>query len=352
DHDKADEPLTTVRASFPPREGRTNRHPDWKGRQASDCTANDYSASLTFTMMQPRDSKRAKPLPDPTLIEALDNDLLLRCASYLDADSLARLGRASAAFGIPQAGQQRSLANEAAHQLFRRSATDGERRCLPKNDDESDIGLYRALEQLREPLSFDELAGRGFSPQEHPARVTHTRGHWSTAVSGHVMRGGRHFVEFTIYNDDDQNAPVVGLGVIRPVSLTDGIDLGADWWGNVNPIFVSSSHNPEVSEKLRSQRTAKWGDSNIHCCSYYCSDGDCERTDWDRGEETDYEWHGRENLDGNGTIGLLLDLDEGTLSVFNNHRRLGVMNDGGLSGEYCWFVSVLTSCVISILKRS
>ncbi|EJK58240.1 hypothetical protein THAOC_21654, partial [Thalassiosira oceanica] len=206
--------------------------------------------------MQPRDSKRAKTLPDPTLLDALDSDLLVRCASYLDADGLARLGRASAAFGTPQAGQQRSLANEAAHQRFRRNATDEERRCLPKHDDESDIGLYRALEKLREPLSFDELAGKGFSLQEqHPARVTHTRCDWSTAVSGHVMRGGRHFVEFTITYNADELA-FVHLGVIRPVSLTKDIDLEADWIGNVLPTRVTSRNKHAVSEKLRSQRTA------------------------------------------------------------------------------------------------
>ncbi|EJK48298.1 hypothetical protein THAOC_32919 [Thalassiosira oceanica] len=301
--------------------------------------------------MRPLDSKRAKPLPDPTLLEALDNDLLIRCASYLDADGLARLGRTSATFGTPQAGQQRSLANEAAHQRFRQSATDEERRCLPKHGDESDIGLYRALEQLREPLSFDELVGRGFSRQQHPARVTYTgRGGRSTAVSGHVMRGGRHFVEFAI-NNVGQYAPSVFLGVIRPVSLTSDIDLEADWKWHVYPMYVSSRSNPAVSGKLRSQRTSKWGDSDIHCCSYYCYDGRCRRTDWDT-KETDCEWHGREGLDESGTIGLLLDLDEGTLSVFENNRRLGVMKEGGLSGEYCWFVSVwITSCVISISKR-
>ncbi|EJK51471.1 hypothetical protein THAOC_29350 [Thalassiosira oceanica] len=218
---------------------------------------------------------------------------------------------------------QRSLANEAAHQLFLRSATDEERRCLPKHDDESDIGLYRALEQLREPLSFDELAGSGFSLQEPPALVTHTRRVWSTAVSGHVMRGGRHFVEFTI-TTVDRYPPYVYLGVIRPVSLTNEIDLEADWRGSVNPMSVSSRRH-KVSEKLRSQRTSKWGDSDIHCCSYYCIHGRCRGTDWVSTEETEYEWHGREGLHGSGTIGLLLDLDEGTLSVFKNNRRLGVM---------------------------
>ncbi|EJK61734.1 hypothetical protein THAOC_17725 [Thalassiosira oceanica] len=301
--------------------------------------------------MRPLDSKRAEPLSNSTLLEALDNDLLVRCASYLDADGLAWLGRSSAAFGTPQAGQQRSLANEAAHQQFRQSATDEERRCLPKHGDESDIGLYRALEQLREPLSFDELAGDGFSLQENPARVTHTRLGvvWSTAVSGHVMRGGRHFVEFTITNNSDLYPPCVDLGVIRPVSLTNDIDLVADWRGSVDPVFFSSRYKPAVSGKLRSQRTAKWGDSNIHCCSYYSYNGRCRGTDWDT-KVTYSEWHGCESLDGSGTIGLLLDLDEGTLSVFKNNRRLGMMKEGGLSGEYCWFVSVNSSCAVSMSK--
>ena len=43
-----------------------------------------------------------------------------------------------------------------------------------------------------------------------------------------------------------------------------------------------------------------------------------------------------------GTIGLLLDLDEGTLTVYKNGRRLGVMKDG-LSGEYCWYTSIYSS---------
>ena len=301
-------------------------------------------------MHHPRDIKRANLLPTSTLIEALDNDLLIRCASYLDADSLSRLGRASTVFGSPQDGQRRSLVNEAAHQLFRQSATDEERICLTKYDDESDIGLYRALEKLRQPLSFDELAGHGFRPQEHPARVTHNDfGVWSTAVSGHVMRGGRHFVEFAI-NCGIGPAPtgnIVFLGVIRPVSLSHGIDLEADWGGSVNPVYFE----PELSEKLRSQRTAKWGDSDIHCCSYFCRGGRCFETDWND-EETIDEWHGHEDSDGSGTIGLLLDLDEGTLSVFKNGRRLGEMKGGGLSGEYCWFVSVCSSCDKHVEKSS
>ena len=39
------------------------------------------------------------------------------------------------------------------------------------------------------------------------------------------------------------------------------------------------------------------------------------------------------------SVGLLLDQDEGTLSVYKNGRRLGIMKHG-LSGEYCWLMSI------------
>ena len=133
--------------------------------------------------MQPRDNKRARLLPSATL-DVLDNDLLIRCASYLDADGMAQFGRTSAQFGIPQAGQKRSLVNESALQWFQQSATDEERGCLTKYEGESDIGLYRALESLRQPLCFDWLVGNGFSPQENPASVTHTGFRFSTACQG------------------------------------------------------------------------------------------------------------------------------------------------------------------------
>ena len=296
--------------------------------------------------MQTRDNKRVRLLPGAAL-DALDNDLLIRCASYLDADGLAQLGRTSARFGIPQAGKQRSLANEAAHQRFRQSATDEEKNRLPKYGDESDIGLYRSLESLRKPLCFEMLVGDGFGPQEQPASVTHTGRRISTAMSGHVMRGGRHFVEFEITRDE-QGSQYICLGVMRPVSLTNDMDLNTDWGGQVNPVAVSSSFKPAVSEKLRSQRTPWWGDSNIHCCTYYCNTGDCCWTDWDN-ESRSFAWRGSEGLRESGTIGLLLDLDEGTLSVFKNGRFLGVMKEG-LDGEYSWFVTVVSSCTISISR--
>ena len=89
--------------------------------------------------------------------------------------------------------------------------------------------------------------------------------------------------------------------------------------------------------KPRSQRTAKWG--AVYTAAVTA------RTDWSNGSE----WQVHEGLGGSGTVGLLLlDLNEGTLSVFKNGRRLGVIKDG-LGGEYIWFVPVSSGCTIKAL---
>ena len=128
--------------------------------------------------------------------------------------------------------------------------------------------------------------------------------------------------------------------------------LEADWGGEVNPLVVSSSWKPAIAVKLRSERTAKWGDSNVHCCAYDCGTGQCHWTDWNtRADPIKWRWRGREGLGESDTIGLLIDLDEGTLSVFKSGRRLGVMKDG-LGGEYAWSVTAYSDCTISISKGS
>ena len=35
-------------------------------------------------------------------------------------------------------------------------------------------------------------------------------------------------------------------------------------------------------------------------------------------------------------IGMLLDLDQGSMTVWKNDEKLGVMQAEGLSGPYCW----------------
>ena len=40
-------------------------------------------------------------------------------------------------------------------------------------------------------------------------------------------------------------------------------------------------------------------------------------------------------------IGVLLDLDQGSMTVWKNDEKLGVMVAEGLCGTYCWAVSIV-----------
>jgi hypothetical protein len=52
------------------------------------------------------------------------------------------------------------------------------------------------------------------------------------------------------------------------------------------------------------------------------------------------DWEGMQHARKQGDrIGLLLDLDQGTMTVYKNDERLGVMATG-LSGEYSWAVAL------------
>jgi hypothetical protein len=53
-----------------------------------------------------------------------------------------------------------------------------------------------------------------------------------------------------------------------------------------------------------------------------------------------HDWEGMQRAREQGDrIGMLLDLDQGTVTVYKNDERLGVMATG-LSGEYSWAVAL------------
>ena len=73
-------------------------------------------------------------------------------------------------------------------------------------------------------------------------------------------------------------------------------------------------------------------------------EGHCFYTTYDGACYPSYNhWEGRQNATELGDrIGLLLDLDQGTMTVYKNDERLEVMATG-LSGEYCWAVELFPS---------
>ena len=54
-----------------------------------------------------------------------------------------------------------------------------------------------------------------------------------------------------------------------------------------------------------------------------------------------HDWEGKQNAREDGDrIGMLLDLDQGSMTVWKNDERLGVMVPDGLTGPLCWAVLV------------
>ena len=75
------------------------------------------------------------------------------------------------------------------------------------------------------------------------------------------------------------------------------------------------------------------------CCTYDVIDGDCAYLERGSDDLEYLDWDGMETIEGesDAVIGLLLDLDNGTLTVFKNGRRLGILKDD-LAGNFCWMV--------------
>ena len=124
------------------------------------------------------------------------------------------------------------------------------------------------------------------------------------------------------------------MGVVRPIR-----DVG----------FVKEGEGFDMFNKIYfgdflAQRTDAWV-GNVHYCQLYCYAGD---VDWSDFQE--YKAGGEESFEGfrkGDIVGLLVDLNEGTLSVYKNGRRLGVAKDG-LAGEYCFFSALYHDAEISI----
>ena len=264
---------------------------------------------------------------------ALDINIINYIVSHLPPADLVNVGRTCGRFGLILGGQQRSLANEAARQIFASAASEYESSALPLYDDESEIAWLRQLYFLREPLEFRQLIGKDifYTSTESRSKVSMIDDGCSSAMSNFAMRRGKHCATFNV-SREGAGGFFINVGIVRPLPGWDEKELDV-----FDPAIVNSSGN--VSQDLIAERTERWGTSDVNCCSYWCYDGRCYWSDWsDRG---DARWEGAESLDEAGTIGLLLDLDEGTLTVYKNGRRLGVMKSG-LSGEYCWYTSMFT----------
>ncbi|EJK60811.1 hypothetical protein THAOC_18778 [Thalassiosira oceanica] len=262
-------------------------------------------------------------------LSRVDTSIVAQISSFLGtARELLNLALTCKSFGrpTPSTALNWSLVEEVARHALCSRASDDEMGSLPPYVIGSMTWLS-ILHRFDHPLLFDVLFGGYIEHRNGVKNTVRATGESyesdSVAVSGsYVMSSGAHYVEFLI-----TGTPYIGI--VRPMP---GLDAGAyqgDFqWFNVGlfPDFLA-------------QRSDDWGNSEVHACEYDCENGKMSFTDWDD-DQFDIEWEGMESCQSGDTLGMLLDLEQGTLTVYKNNRRLGVMKTE-LSGPYCWYASLV-----------
>ncbi|EJK47417.1 hypothetical protein THAOC_33866 [Thalassiosira oceanica] len=260
-------------------------------------------------------------------LSRVDTSIVRHVTSFLASSrELLKLALTCKSFGWrqPTSTLNWSLVEEVARQAACSMATEEEMGCLPQyvRGTATWLSILHRYEHL---LMFDVLLG-GFIEHRNGDKtaVCATGGFFSYSVavsSSYVMTSGAHYAEFLI-----TGKPYIGI--VRPMP---GLDADAYHEGEF--CFIGMAR---LQPDFLVQRSDDWGDGEVHACEYYKYDGGVNWTDWDD-DRIDEEWEGRESRQSGDTVGMLLNLDEGTLTVCKNNRRLGVIKDG-LSGPYCWYV--------------
>ena len=263
-------------------------------------------------------------------LSRIDASLVTQITSFLGTSlELLNLALTCKSFGRRQAASTLnwSLVEEVARQAVSSTATDAEMSSLPRYV--SGVTTWLSiLDRFERLLIFDVLLGGHIEyANGDKTTVYGTNDYLCTAASNHyVMSSGAHYAEFRITG-------VPWIGIVRPMP-----NLDASAYARSYCCFVGE---PDLYPVFLAQRSDRWGDSNVCACQYQCENGYLSWTDWDEanGDDNEYYWEGMEGCRTGDTVGMLLNLDEGTLTVYKNNLRLGVMKDG-LSGSYCWYVTV------------
>ena len=273
-----------------------------------------------------------------------NSDTLSKIISFLPSVNLLSLSLTCKGFGIPVSNNplELSLIEESARIAVKDIATEEQLAALPHYDGESSLADYHYLQLMREPLTFDQLcAGVKYVNSGDKTSVMHSgdrNSTWGTAFSNNIMRAGKHYVSFvfdSIYNN-------IYVGVMRP--------------GQANQNAKGSPIHKDFFQHFSRTHVEHYNGSVLHCCLYGAYDGKCYTRDWDSDIAARGSWDGLESASSSDELGLLLDLDEGSLSVYKNGRKLGVMKKGlagnyCLAGPYCWVVSMVPEVTNVTIKR-
>jgi hypothetical protein len=237
----------------------------------------------------------------------LETELMTHICCFLDAKDLSRLASVSRSFGCSKttARQKLSVVGEAAQRwVLARTA-----------EEQAWVAHWpRWLRRMHEILHPAAIFSRSHSEaavSQCGGVVTRSRREGSswylyrTAASATVMRQGRHYAVFTVAKKGSYN---MFLGLIRP-----SWDVNCD-----DRAYRVSEH-----------------------CFYSTNGGQCFPRNRD--------WMSMQSATEGDKIGLLLSCDSGSLTVFKNGERLGVMATG-LDGEYSWAVSMAGAASIAHIQ--
>ena len=271
-------------------------------------------------------------------LSRLDTSLVTHIASFVGTScELLNLALTCKSFGWqqPGSGLDWSLAEEAARHAVSSGHNDikGVRVFLSPYIRGTTTWLS-ILRESEDPLKFDTLLG-GDIQHTNERRTSVHGGYYGTGTavaSNYEMISGIHYAEFHIAAGRPK------IGIVRPMPNLAPVRYAYD-------AFSFFKHS--LFDDFLAARTDEWGTDNVHACIYnaYAS-----WTNWDDEVQIFGSWRGMEGCEAGDTVGMLLNLDEGALTVYKNNRRLGVMKDG-LSGSYCWYAVCTGEATITIKKN-
>ncbi|EJK64983.1 hypothetical protein THAOC_14223 [Thalassiosira oceanica] len=263
-------------------------------------------------------------------------DVVSQLATFLEAADLCHLKATCKSLGAANTFNGLSVVDEAAVRIYR-GASDEEKAVLPRYEGESWIVLYHHLLMLRARLTFDQLVGRYVEYRGgDKSSVQGISGYFgrSQAICGdHIMRAGKHWATFTRSSSLVINQTV---GVIRPLP---------GW--EKRGILSFNPGSDVCCPDLHQERTDRW-EGNVHYCCVNMTTGYCHWTAWRDTDSNNLVGHSDYDEDCL-TLGVSLDLDEGTLSLYQNGRRLCTLKDG-LAGEYCWIAGFFQGGDVSVQR--
>ena len=263
-----------------------------------------------------------------------NSDTLSKIISYLPSVDLLNVALTCKRFGVSEDNSEPSLIEETAHVAVQDIAIEEQLAALPYYDGESSLADYHYLQLLREPLTFNQLAGAAeYVGGDKSCVIANRSDGWQSAFSNNILRAGKHYASFTA---NSQVRVFVFLGVTRP--------------GKAHKNAIDAPLHPGFFRHFTRYMVHGEGNNNVQCCMYNTRCGKCYTSDWEGGIPSFNCWDGMEIISSGDELGMLLDLDEGTLSVYKNGQKLGVMKKG-LAGPYCWVVSMGDSDCQVTIKR-